>query len=113
MPNAPISRSSCTSDSGISPVRSIMSESTRSRKSRSFARNCCGARLLGRILDDRMRMNEIEAKAAEEELADEARPRPLALARGFGDVARFLLGGETCRGTVVLGHGTLGVEAGN
>ena len=89
-----------------------MSESTRSRKSRSFVEERLGARLLGRILDDGMRMNEIEAEAAEEQLADEARSRPLALARGFGDVARFLLGGETCRGTVVLGHWTLGVEAG-
>ena len=41
-----------------------------------------------------MRMDQIETKAPEKELANEARTRPLAFARGFGDVARFLLGSE-------------------
>ena len=111
MPNAPMSRSSCTYASGISPVRSIMSESTRSRNVAQLRRRTAAARAcFGGIVDDGMRMDQVEPEAAEEQLADEARSRPLALARRFGDVAGFLLGGETCRG-VVLGHGTLGVEA--
>jgi hypothetical protein len=70
-----------------------------------------GARLLGGILDDRMRMDEIEAEAAEEQLADEARSRPLALTRAASATSRaFLLGSETCGGRVLLGHGTLGVK---
>jgi len=41
-----------------------------------------------------MRMDQIETKAPQKEFANEARTRPLAFARGFGDVARFLLGSE-------------------
>ena len=47
-------------------------------------------------------MDEVEAEAAQEQLAQEARLGPFGLARGFGDLARFALadGGGTahCKG---------------
>jgi hypothetical protein len=68
--------------------------------------------LLLPVDDDGMRMDEIEPETAEEELADEAGSGPLALARRFGDIACFLLGGGgRARGGVrAVGHGTLGVD---
>jgi hypothetical protein len=42
-------------------------------------------------------MNQVESKPPEEKLADEARMRPLGLARTLRDVARFLLTGRADR----------------
>ena len=39
----------------------------------------------------RVRMNQVETKSSQEELSDEARMRPLGLARRLCYVARFLL----------------------
>src|SRR5215213_10169931 len=47
-----------------------------------------------------MRVNQIESKSAEVELASKARMLPFRLARGFGNVARFLLRSDVRR----VGH---------
>ena len=52
------------------------------------------SRGLGWVVHRGMRVDQIEAKAAEEQLASEARVLPLGLARRFGDVACFLLRGD-------------------
>ena len=52
----------------------------------------CFFRRVGR----RVRMNEVEAESAEEELAHEARIFPLGLARGLSNVARLLLAYRSC-----------------
>ena len=49
-----------------------------------------GARLLVGVRR-RMRVDQIETESSEEELAHEARVRPLGLARGLRNVSRFLL----------------------
>jgi len=48
----------------------------------------------------RVRMNQVETEPAEVELAYEALMLPLGFTRRFGDIARFLLGGEP----FLLGH---------
>ena len=80
-------------------MRSIMSESTRSRNSRELVEEWLRAR---RFLGSSggMRMDQVETEPAEEELAHEARSGPFALARRFGDVAGFVLGGDVGR----VGH---------
>ena len=57
-----------------------------------FARACFGGSSLGRV-----RMDQVEPEAAEEELANEARMLPLGLARALGDVARLFLAGGSDR----------------
>ena len=42
----------------------------------------------------RIRVNQIERKSAEEQLADEARTGPFAFSRRLSDVARFQFGGK-------------------
>jgi hypothetical protein len=42
-----------------------------------------------------MRMDQVQTKSAEEQLANEARSRPLTLTRRFRDVAGFFLGSKS------------------
>ena len=83
------------------PVRSVSSASYESRNALSFVEEWLRALRLRRIFE-RVRMDQFGAEAAEEELAHEARMRPLGLARLLGDVARFGLGRVRILGMV--GH---------
>ena len=68
-----------------------------------------GALQVGRIRG-RERMDQVEAERALEHLAHEARRLPFLLARGFGDLAGLLLGGE---GAGLLGRGYEDVSHGH
>ncbi len=94
MPNAPMSRNACTTDSGISPSRSISSESVADQDVAQLFQEFGRARCLVRIVLFGMRMNEVEPESAEEEFADETRMLPLCFARRFGGFASLTLGGE-------------------
>jgi hypothetical protein len=59
------------------------------------------ALLLLRRVDARLRMDQVEAEVAEEELPAEARQGPLGLTRGFRDFSRIALG-DVARHVVLL-----------
>ena len=92
MPNAPSSVRPLRYSSGISASRSIRAPVDASRQnSRSRARNA-SPRSTSSGCRRRVRVDQAQVEAAEVELLGEARPGPLGLAGGLGDLTGLPLG---------------------